>query len=247
MDRMIYTAMTGAKHILAQQTTVSHNLSNISTTGFRSQLDSFRALPVFGEGAPTRVYVTDSTVGIDFNPGTIHTTGRDLDIAINGKGWFAVRGPDGKEAYTRNGSLMTNANGLLTTSAGHPVLAGGATITIPPDEQVVIAPDGTISTVPTVGAKNQVTEVGRLKLVNPPEKDLVRGEDGLFHLANGGLANADDAVVVHTGAIETSNVNVADAMVSMITLARSFDMHMKLLQNAEQNAAKASQALLVNG
>lgn len=247
MDRLIYTVMTGASHVLAQQATVSHNLANVSTTGFRSQIDTFRALPAFGEGAPTRVYVTDSTVGADFTPGTIHTTGRDLDIAINGKGWIAVRGPDGKEAYTRNGSLTINANGLLATNAGLPVLTSGGTLTLPPDEQVVIASDGTVSSVPTVSPKNQVTEIGRIKLVNPPEKDLVRGDDGLFHLSTGGAAPVDEAVVVHGGAIETSNVSVTDALVNMITLARQFDVHMKLLQNAEQNAAKAGQMLAVNG
>lgn len=247
MDRLIYTAMTGASHILHQQATVSQNLANIATTGFRAQIDSFRALPVIGDGAPTRVFVTDSSVASDFSPGVMHTTGRPLDVAINGKGWIAVRGPDGQEAYTRNGSLAINQNGLLTTSSGFPVLTSGGTLTIPPDEQIVIASDGTVSSVPAVGAKNQVTEIGRIKLVNPPEKDLQRGDDGLFRVAGGSIAPADENVVLHAEAIESSNVNTADALVNMITLARQFDMHMKLLQNAEQNAAKAGQVLAMNG
>lgn len=247
MDRLIYVAMTGAKHIMERQATVSNNLANVATSGFRAQLDSFRAVPVKGPGTPTRTYVVDSTVGADFTPGVLQTTGRTLDVAINGKGWIAVRAPDGSEAYTRNGSLSINANGLLQTSTGLPVLSAGGTLTIPPDEDITIATDGTVSTAPRTGQRNQVTEIGRIKLVNPDEKSLVRGDDGLFRVADGRPAVADDNVVLNAGTLESSNVNVADALVTMISLARQFDMHVKLLQNAEQNAAKASQLLSMNG
>ncbi len=247
MDRLIYVAMTGAKHIMERQATVSNNLANVATSGFRAQLDSFRAVPVVGTGAPTRTYVVNSTVGADFTPGVLQTTGRTLDVAINGKGWIAVRAPDGSEAYTRNGSLAINANGLLQTSTGLPVLSAGGTLTIPPDEDITIAADGTVSTVPRTGQRNQVTEIGRIKLVNPDEKDLVRGEDGLFRTADRRPAAADENVVLNTGMLESSNVSVADALVTMISLARQFDMHVKLLQNAEQNAAKSSQLLSMNG
>ncbi|MEK6662227.1 MAG: flagellar basal-body rod protein FlgF [Pseudomonadota bacterium] len=247
MDRLIYTAMTGAKHILSQQATVAHNLANISTSGFRAQVDAFRAVPVIGEGLPTRAFVVDATVAADFTPGVIQTTGRDLDIAINGKGWIAVQGPDGKEAYTRNGSFAINANGVLQTRTGQNVLSDGGAISVPPDTQLTIGKDGTISTVPTSGEKTQISEVARIKIVNPPEKNLVRGDDGLFHLRDGGTADVDESVVLHNGALESSNVNPAEALVNMITLSRHFDLQMKLLQNAEQNAAKASQVMVVTG
>src|SRR3569832_2493327 len=104
MDRLIYTAMTGAKHILEQQASNSHNLANATTTGFRAQLDSFRAVPVQGEGfLPTRAFVVDSTVGVDFTPASIQQTDRKLDVAVQGKGWIAVEAADGSEAYTRGG------------------------------------------------------------------------------------------------------------------------------------------------
>lgn len=243
MDRLIYIAMTGAKHILSQQATVSQNLANISTSGFRAQVDAFRAVPVIGPGLATRAFVVDSTVGTDFRPGVIQTTGRDLDLAVNGKGWIAVQGADGKEAYTRDGSLAINSNGLLQTRTGLNVLSSGGTLSVPPDSDITIAKDGTVSVVPTSGAKNQVSEVGRIKLVNPPDENMVRGDDGLFHLKDGGIADVDENVVLHSGGLESSNVNASEALVNMISLSRQFDLQMKLLQNAEQNDAKSAQIL----
>lgn len=246
MDRMIYIAMTGAKHILSQQTTVSQNLANVTTSGFRAQVDAFRAIPVIAPGLATRAYVVDSSVGDDLRPGVVQTTGRDLDVAIHGKGWIAVQGPDGKEGYTRYGSFAINPNGVLQTRTGLNVLSTGGPLTIPPDSDITVAPDGTISVIPTTGDKNQVTEVGAIKLVNPPEDQLVRGDDGLFHLREG-IADVDPNVRIQSGALESSNVNASEALVQMISLARQFDLHMKLLQNAEQNDAKSAQILSQNG
>lgn len=247
MDRMIYVAMTGAKHILEQQATVTQNLANVTTSGFRAQVDAFRAVPVFGTGQATRAYVVDATVGSDFRPGVIQTTGRDLDVAINGKGWIAVQGADGKEAYTRYGSLAINANGLVQTRTGLNVLSSGGPLSVPPDSEITVAKDGTVSVIPTSGAKNQISEVGRIKLVNPPEENLVRGDDGLFHLRDGGTADVSDTITLHSGGLESSNVNASEALVNMITLSRMFDLHMKLLQKAEQDDAKAAQILSQNG
>lgn len=246
MDRMIYIAMTGAKETLNHQATVSHNLANAATTGFRAQLNALRATPVFGDGSPTRAFVVDSTPGSDFTPGPVQHTGRDLDVAVQGQGWIAVQAPDGTEAYTRNGSLQAGANGLLETRNGLTVLGDGGPISIPQDTQIVVARDGTISSVPSGNALNAVATVGRIKLVNPAEADLVRGDDGLFRLNAGGAAPADSNVSIMPSALEGSNVNVVEAMVNMITLARQFDMQVKLLQNAEQAESKASQILNLN-
>jgi flagellar basal-body rod protein FlgF len=240
MDRLIYTAMTGAKHAMEQQATTANNLANINTTGFRAQLDSFRAVQVQGEGLPTRAFVVDSTVGSDFRPGVIQQTGRELDVAIQSKGWLAVQAADGSEAYTRSGSLQVNENGLLQTREGLAVMGDGGEISLPPDGQLAIAKDGTISIRSNTGA---TSSVGRIKLVNPPEEQLVRGEDGLFRLKDGGSAEVDINAVLVSGALESSNVNPVNEMVNMITQARLYDMHMKLMQNAEQNAAKADQTL----
>ncbi len=246
MDRLIYTAMTGAKHILEQQATVSHNLANANTTGFRAQVDAFRAVPVQGPGLPTRAFVVDSTVGSDFAPGPLQHTGRELDVALQGAGWLAVQLEDGTEAYTRHGSLRLSENGVLQTHGGLPVLGDGGPISVPPDVNVAIARDGTVSAIPTTSDKNAVNELGRIKLVNPPPDTLVRGDDGLFRLKGGGEAEADAEVSVIGGTLEGSNVNVVDAMVNMISLARQFELHMKLIQNAETNANKAAQLLALS-
>lgn len=243
MDRLIYTAMTGAKHILEQQANTSHNLANATTTGFRAQLDSFRAVPVISDGLPTRAFVVDSTVGTDFSAGTIQNTGRDLDVAVQGKGWIAVQREDGSEAYTRHGSLKLSENGVLQTQGGHSVLGDAGPISIPPDVSIAIAKDGTVSSIPSGSKPGAVTVLGRIKLVNPPEESITRADDGLFRTRDGNPADADIAVTVIGGSLEGSNVNVVDAMVNMISLARQFEMHMNLLKNAESNASKASQVL----
>ena len=243
MDRLIYTAMTGAKHALEQQATTSHNLANATTTGFRAQIDQFRAVPVRGAILPTRAFVVDSTTGSDFRAGAIQHTGRELDVAVQGDGWLAVQAADGSEAYTRNGSLKMDENGVLLTGSGLTVMGDGGPLSIPPGRNIALAKDGTISLVPDGSAATGLTSVGRLKLVNPPEADLVRGDDGLFRLKDGGAADADPNVTLISGALESSNVNVVDEMVNMISLARQFDMHMKLLQHAESNDSKAAQLL----
>jgi flagellar basal-body rod protein FlgF len=238
--------MTGAKHTLWQQAAVTHNLANAVTTGYRAETNAFRALPVFGEGSPTRAFVVDSTTGANFAPGAIQHTGRDFDVAVQGGGWIAVQTPDGGEAYTRNGSLQVGPNGLLQTRNGLTVLGDSGPIAIPPDTDVTVAKDGTISTVPTGQNLNAVSAVGRIKLVNPAEADLVRGADGLFRVQNAATVPADAGVTLISGALETSNVNVVDALVGMISLARQFDMQIKLLQSAEANATKASQVMNLN-
>ena len=246
MDRLIYTAMTGAKHALEKQATTSHNLANGTTTGFRAQIDQFRAVPVQGAILPTRAFVVDSTTGSDFRAGAIQHTGRELDVAVQGDGWIAVQAADGSEAYTRNGSLKINENGVLQTPNGLNVLGDGGPLSIPPGRNIAMAKDGTISLVPDGSTATGLTSIGRLKLVNPPAADLARGDDGLFRLKSGKPADADPKVTVISGALESSNVNVVDEMVNMISLAREFEMHMKLLQHAENNDNKAAQLLAMS-
>lgn len=245
MDRLIYTAMTGASHTLQQQASVAQNLANINTPGFRSTIDTFRSVPIVGEGLPTRAFVVDSTSGTDFTPGVTQATGNPLDVAVDGKGWIAVQDANGNEAYTRNGGLKLTPTGILQTKSGLNVMGDTGPITIPPDTQVTIAKDGTISTVPTTSQVNQVVIVGRLKLTNPPEDQLVRGEDSLFRTKDGQPADADAKVTVISGSLEGSNANMVESMVNMISLARQFDMQMKMLTMADDNAKQASGVLTV--
>jgi len=246
MDRLIYTALSGAKHILEQQATTAHNLANASTNGFRAQIDAFRAVPVVAPGLPTRTLVVDSTIGADFASGPIQRTGRELDVALAGKGWIAVQSNDGSEAYTRSGALNIGPNGLLQTAGGQIVNGDTGPIAVPPQVTVAIASDGTVGMLSTDPQPGPATVLGRIKLVNPPEQALVRGADGLFRLRDGGAVQADPLVKLNSGALEGSNVNPVEAMVSMISLARQFETQMSLLKNAENNAAKASQILALS-
>jgi flagellar basal-body rod protein FlgF len=240
---MIYVAMAGAKHILEQQSVVANNLANASTSGYRAAASAFRAVPVVGDGLQTRTFVVASTPGADFTPGVLQKTGRDLDVAIQGQGWIAVELADGSEAYTRNGSLQASANGMLQTRNGLNVMGEGGPITIPPDMNITIAREGTVSLVPNIPPPNAVTTVGRIKLVNPDPQQLVRGEDGLFRMRNGGTAASDPGVALASGMLEGSNVNVVEQLVSMISLARQYDLQMKLLGSADNGANQASQIL----
>lgn len=247
MDRLIYTAMTGASATLGRQASVAHNLANVATHGYRAEEHRLRAVQVQTHNAPpalpTRAFVVDASTHSDFSQGAAMYTGGAYDMAVRGNGWLALALPDGSEAYTRNGGFEVSVNGVLQTPNGVPVQGDGGPITIPPGSRVTIERDGTISVVPATGAQNTSTIVGRLKLVNPPVADLVRGEDGLFRLTGGAAAPADDNVTIAAGYLENSNVNAAEEMVSMISLARQFEMQIKLLTNAEQNDRAATQLL----
>ncbi len=241
MDRMIFTAMTGAQHILDQQATNSHNLANATSTGFKAQIDTFRAVPIDGPGMDTRTMVVSATSGADFTPGAIQQTGRSLDVAVEGKGWFCVQRADGSEGYTRNGSFKVSANGILQTASGLNVLGDGGPISIPPNASITIAGDGSMSSVNDGEVPQNTTPLDRLKLVNPDELNLVRADDGLFNTRNKAPAPADGTVKVVHGALEASNVNVVEGMVNMIALARQFDVQMQMMKNAENNDSKAAQ------
>jgi flagellar basal-body rod protein FlgF len=239
MDRLIYTAMTGASHVMLQQAAVSQNLANVNTPGFRAAINTFRAVPLVGDGLPTRTFVVDSTSGSDFSQGAQQETGNPLDVAVQGSGWIALQMADGSEAYTRNGNLQISPNGILQTLKGIDVAGDSGPITIPPNTQVTIGKDGTISTVPSGVKPVPSTIVGRIKLVNPPDAQMVRGDDGLFRTKDGKAAETDANVVLNSGSLESSNVNVVGAMVDMISLARSYDMQIQMLTNADNNAKTA--------
>ena len=241
MDRMIYLSMSGAKATMQRQETLANNLANVSTVGFRAELAAFRAVPVQGSGASTRVYALESTPGYDATPGQITATGRNLDVAMKGGAWLAVQGLDGTEAYTRGGSLDVNAEGNLVTVSGLTVLGDGGPISVPPDNAISIAADGTVS---ATAANGRSTSIGKLKLVTP-EGPLTRGTDGLFRGSDGDLS-ADATARVQDGALEGSNVSAVETMVAMISAARQFEAQMKSLSTAEGNDKTAAQLLSVS-
>lgn len=242
MDRLLYIAMNGAKHSLYQQAVTTQNLANVSTNGYKAQNGAFRALPVIGPGAATRTFVVDSTPTADLSSGTMKSTGRPLDVAVQGHGWIAVQDAKGAEAYTRDGSLQVSSSGLLVTSKGQPVLGDGGPITIPDSSEVTIGKDGSISVV-TNNQFNATTTIGRIKLVNPADTNMVRGDDGLFRQKSGQPATTDASVNLASSVLESSNVNAVDALIGVIDQSRFFDMQIKLMQTADDNANRAAAVL----
>ena len=238
MDRVIYLTMAGAKANMQRQDVLSHNLANASTPGFRAEITAFRAVPVLGDGASTRVYAIETTPGYNAEPGPIASTGRNLDVAMKGNAWLAVQSVAGTEAYTRNGALDVDNEGQLITRGGLPVQGDGGPISVPQNAQVLIGSDGTV-TATVQGNRPQV--VGRLKLVTP-EAPLQRGADGLFR-DNGGDLEANPNARVLNEALEGSNVSPVESMVAMIAAARQFEQQMKMLQTAQEREQSATRLL----
>jgi flagellar basal-body rod protein FlgF len=242
MDHMIYLAMSGAKAALARQDVMSNNLANATTNGFRAEMTAFRAAPILGSGASTRVSVVESTPGYNDQQGPVQQTGRNLDVALMGNSWLGVQGLDGTEAYTRAGSLTINNEGTLVTQAGLQVNGDGGAISVPAGSDIEIAADGTLT---ATQAGQKPVSLGKLKLVTP-DKPLTRGEDGLFRAADGDLS-ADANARVSPGALEGSNVSPVETMVGMIAAARQFEQQMKMLDEAQKDDQGAQKLLSENG
>lgn len=243
MDRMLYVAMSGAKETLKAQAANNHNLANASTTGFRADLAAFQSQSVAGAGYGSRAYATSSAVGFDATSGAMQSTGRDLDVAVQGSGYIAVQGRDGREAYTRAGNLRVDPQGQLLTATGLQVMGDAGPISVPPHASLLVGVDGTISVVPQGQGPETRSVVGRIKLVDPPTNTLMRADSGVFRLKDGTDAAASATVRLGSGMLESSNVNLADTMVNMIELARRYDLQVKAMRSAEDNGAASAQLL----
>jgi len=244
MDRSLYIAMSGAKQTLLAQAANANNLANSQTVAFKSDLQQFRSMPVFGPGYPTRVYAMTERPGTDMTPGAIQTTGRNLDVAIKGEGWLAVQSRDGKEAYTRAGNLHLTTTGLLQTDSGLPVLGNKGPIAIPPADKLEIGRDGTISIVPLGDNSSTLVQVDRIRLVKPPLDKLEKLENGEIRLKKGEPPLKPDAsVTLMQGALESSNVNSIDALVQMIELSKNFELQVKAMKTTDENSAAAARLM----
>jgi flagellar basal-body rod protein FlgF len=247
MDKSIYVAMTGAKAAMQSQAIIAHNLANATSTGFRAVRQSLETAPVDGAGLPTRFNAVTLPESWDNSLGEYVQTGEILDIAVLGEGWIAVQDAQGQEAYTRAGDLHIAPTGVLETAEGQVVLGTGGPVTLPPFNELVIKGDGRISIVPQGQTPNTIAEINVIKLVNPPAEDLVRYEDGLFRLRSGDIAAVDPTVRVASGQLEGSNVNTTALLVEMIAAARNYELHVRTMQNAEENDQVATRLMRMNG
>jgi flagellar basal-body rod protein FlgF len=247
MDRALYIAMSGAKQNVVSQTAHSNNLANASTTGFRSDYTQSRAQPVFGDHFPTRAFAMAERPASDLQQGPLQATGRQMDVAIEGPGWFMVQGADGEEAYTRAGDLSVDPQGRLMNARGLQIMGDGGPIVLPPFETIEIGRDGTISIRPQGEGAAAVAEVVQISLVNPDGQTLEKGTDGLFRIRGRQPgdpgANIDPNMSLVNGFVEGSNVNAVTELPQVLAMNRQYEMQIKLIKTADENSAAATQLL----
>ncbi|MAB22269.1 MULTISPECIES: flagellar basal body rod protein FlgF [Idiomarina] len=240
MDKMLWVAMSGAKENMNSVAVRANNLANANTTAFKADLQQARAMQAFGEGLPTRVFSMTESPGQNFASGAIQATGRNMDVAIKDQGWIAVDDGNGNERYTRNGSLEVGTDGMLKNSNGQTVLGDNGPIFVPmPIDNLVIGSNGNVSIRPMGAPADAMEVVDRIKLVNPPNGNIEKGNDGLFKLKDGQQAFADANVKLEIGALEGSNVNSVEEMTHMIALQRQYEMNVKLMKTADENAQRS--------
>lgn len=246
MDKMLYVSMTGAQNNTLALRAHANNLANVSTSGFRRDFEQARSMPLFGETFPARVFAMSERPGTDFRPGSLQETGRDLDVAVGGKGWIAVQAADGSEAYVRTASLNIDALGVLRTGNGLPVIGNAGPIAVPPEQKVEIGQDGTISIRALGEDPNVLAEVDRIKLVNPDPKTMEKGTDGLIRVKGQPEVAADATVQVTSGFLEASNVNAVEEMTAMLSLSRQFELSVKMMRTAEDNSSAMARVLQIS-
>lgn len=243
MDKMLYISMTGASQNTKALQAHANNLANVSTSGFRRDFEQARSMPVFGDGLPARAYAMTERPGTDFTHGTLQETGRDLDVAVQGDAWIAVQSPDGSEAYVRTASMQIDVFGILRTSAGLPVMGNAGPIAVPPEQKVEIGQDGTISIRALGETPDVMAEVDRIKLVLPDRGQLQKMQDGLVRGKDGQEFAPDANARLVSGFTESSNVNAVAEMTSMLSLSRQFELHVKMMRTAEENASSVARIM----
>ncbi|MAO12896.1 flagellar basal body rod protein FlgF [Marinobacter sp.] len=247
MDKALYIGMSGAKQNMLAQRAHANNLANVNTTGFKKDFAQARSMPVFGEHHPTRAYAMTERPGTDLSAGALMDTGRKLDVAVEGDGWLAVQNDLGEEVFTRSGSLQVDVNGLVRLASGELVMGNGGPVALPPFDNLQVGADGTISIVPVGGPPDQLVEVDRLKLVNPPGNALEKGLDGFIRRkpdqALDGPEPPDAAMRVATGFLESSNVNAVEEMIANLQLSRQYEMQVKVMSTANENSEAAARLL----
>ena len=244
MDKALYTALSGVSRTMESQQVRANNLANISTTGFKADFNTVMADTIGGamggamegDSFDSRVHAENRSQWTDMTGGSLMFTGRKLDVAVQGEGWLAVIDETGNEAFTRAGNLHVDGEGILRTAKGMMVSGEGGPIQLPPFEQVVIGESGVISIQPDGADKDQIVETALLKLVNPDEANLRKDDQGLFRLPEGIPAEADPSVTVVSGYLENSNVNAVSEMVSFMTLSRTFETQLKMMQTTQKIA-----------
>ncbi len=249
MDKALYVAMTGARASLQAQGTVSHNIANTDTPGFKEALANTEAFAIRGQGFASRVDAIHVDAGFNRRVGAQHITGNPLDLSLQAGSWLTVQAPGGGEAYTRGAALSLTPNGQLVTAGGHAVLDENENpIAIPPHQAMEIGNDGTISIVPLGEGPQTMAVIGRIKVVAADDARLERGLDGLFRNTDPQQPFVQtQGKALESGQLEGSNVDAAGALVQMIQLQRQYEMQVKVIKHGDENARSANSLLRLNG
>ena len=239
MDKLIFTAVSGAERLLRSQQVHANNLANMETTGFRANLELSTAQSLSGSGFDDRHYARMQSDTVSARSGPVKETGRDLDVAVTGNGYLAVQWQGG-EAYTRAGAIEIDADGALSVN-GHALLGEGGPVVLPPHNAVTIGADGSISVLAPGTADMQV--IDKLRLVNAEAGEVTKNEGGLIVSRSGQPLATDPAVTVRGRHLEGSNVSAVEEMVATMSLNRTFEIQMKLFK-ANDSMTEAGNRLL---
>lgn len=243
MDRLLFTAVSGATRSLNQQQIHANNLANVNTQGFRSDLDNAVAQQISGEGYASRYLAHAMPGDVNMSPGAVRETGRDLDIAIKGEGLIALRSGN-REVYTRNGQINVNADGELSVN-GLPLEGDNGPIVLPPFASLTISEDGVIAIMPEDADIAMPLDVDRIKLVNIPAEALSKNDAG-FLITSATENPRDEEVTVAARHLESSNVSAISEMVSSIALGRQFEAQIKMMKAAEDLANAGNRLIRVS-
>jgi len=259
MMRSLWISKTGMEAQQTQLDSISNNLANVSTNGYKRSHAVFEDLMYQNlrqAGAssteqttlPTGLQVGLGTRAVatsrNFSQGNLQQSSNNLDVAVLGNGFFEVQMPDGTTGYTRDGSFQVDAQGQLVTNNGYTVQPG---ITIPATAQnVTIGSDGTVSvTLPGQAAAQSVGQLQIASFVNPaglqPKGQNIYGETAASGTANTGAPGQNGLGSLRQGFVETSNVNVVEELVAMIQTQRAYELNSKAIQTSDQMLQRLGQ------
>lgn len=259
MIRSLWIAKTGMEAQQTQLDTISNNLANVGTNGFKRSHAVFEDL-IYQNLRQTGANSTEQTqlptglqLGLgtrtvatarNFTQGNLQQSGNQLDLAVQGAGFFQIQMPDGTTAYTRDGSFQLSSTGQIVTNNGYTLLPG---ITVPANAQsLTIAQDGTVNvTIPGQTAPQSIGQIQLANFVNPsglePRGQNLFGETASSGTANAGAPNANGLGSLQQGFVETSNVNVVEELVQMIQTQRAYELNSKAVQTSDQMLQKLAQ------
>lgn len=233
MDRLIYTALSGMRGSMAHERVIASNMANSSTVGYRADTLQFSAVTLLGPQLEARAMTSGEVHGADMSAGVANSTGRPLDIAMNGTAMLTLQDEDGGEAYSRRGDLSLSLSGLLQNGDGRPVMGTNGPISAPPGSMLSIRPDGGVMATNPGSPDAPAQEIGRIKFANPTGSPLFKGLSGLFRVPGGGVLPLDEAATATPRALEQSNVSATKVLAEMIDSQRLFEIRTKLVATAK--------------